>query len=388
MFWVSFPGALAINAIVFGNYIVRVFTGMGHETYENSYYSKLCALSLAVSFTFINLFGSKESTTVVNTLTAIKLVVVAVICIAGFAYLGSHNQPIEDNLSQRHSFEGTKHGGIVLALIPCLWAFDGWSGLVFLSEELIDYEKNLPSAVFGSVMLVLVIYILCNVSYFSVLTEDEIIDSSAVAIDFGDGIGGNVFGGFICLCVALSSAGAYYGTVLTGSRATFAVSRAKMAPHFLSKINKQGVPFLSVLLQGFWCCILIVLPGSSYSTMLDYFGPAYWIFAATTSTATIYLRYKDPDAERKFKMPFFPLPAIVLCGISLYIVVYSIAASPEFTVLALGCVLASIPGFWFFKRYSSGENVLISRPHPPSEEMDIALTTFSANSSGSSITPT
>ncbi len=285
-------------------------------------------------------------------------------------------------MSESSSFDGTKHGGLVLALIPCLWAFDGWSGLVFLSEELIDYEDNLASAVFGTVILVLVIYILCNIAYFSVLTEDEIIDSSAVAIDFGDGVGGNIFGGFVCLCVALSSAGAYYCTVLTGSRATFAVSRANMAPKFLSKLNKQGVPFYSVLLQGFWCCILIVLPGSSYSTMLDYFGPAYWIFAATTSTATVYLRYKDPDAPRQFKMPFYPLPAIVLCAISLYIVVYSIVASPEFTVLALGCVLASIPGFWLFKRFSNGENVLISKPHPPSQEMNIALTSFTPNSSG------
>jgi amino acid transporter len=93
MFWVSFPGSLAINAIVFGNYIVRVFTGMGRETYENSYYSKICALCLAVSFTFINLFGSKDSSLVVNTLTTMKLVVVAVIFIAGLAYLGSHNEP-------------------------------------------------------------------------------------------------------------------------------------------------------------------------------------------------------------------------------------------------------------------------------------------------------
>ena len=38
-------------------------------------------------------------------------------------------------------------------------------------------------------------------SYFSVLTQDEIIDSDAIAIDFGKQVSTKIFGGILAICV-------------------------------------------------------------------------------------------------------------------------------------------------------------------------------------------
>lgn len=56
--------------------------------------------------------------------------------------------------------------------------------LSFLIEELKEPAKNLPRAVFISIPLVTVVYLLANVSYFTVVSPDELAESVAVAMVF------------------------------------------------------------------------------------------------------------------------------------------------------------------------------------------------------------
>lgn len=50
-----------------------------------------------------------------------------------------------------------------------------------IDEFLFSY-RNLPRAICISLPLITVIYVLANVAYFVVLTQDEIISSNAVAV--------------------------------------------------------------------------------------------------------------------------------------------------------------------------------------------------------------
>ena len=54
--------------------------------------------------------------------------------------------------------------------------------LNFLTEELKDPFRNLPLAVYISMPLISIVYILANISYFTVLSPDELIESAAVAV--------------------------------------------------------------------------------------------------------------------------------------------------------------------------------------------------------------
>ena len=54
--------------------------------------------------------------------------------------------------------------------------------LNYLTEELQDPFRNLPLAIYISMPLISVVYILANISYFTVLSPDELIESAAVAV--------------------------------------------------------------------------------------------------------------------------------------------------------------------------------------------------------------
>lgn len=259
-----------------------------------------------------------------------------------------------ENLSLSNSFQGTKLLGMGASMIPCLWAYDGWSSLNFLAEEMRDFENLLPKAILAAVLTVMVCYITANLMYLSVLSQDDIEDSDAIAIDFGREVqskGRSILAGCFALGVALSVAGTCHGSLMTGARAFYATAREGMAPPMLAKLNRWNSPYVAVIAQGAWAIVLVLLPGSSFSTMLDYSGPASWLFYAITGSSIIRLRITEPNAVRPFKVPLYPLPPVLLCAISIFLIISSIVRSPLFCLLALGLVALSLPVWYLTKKF-------------------------------------
>jgi amino acid transporter len=66
------------------------------------------------------------------------------------------------------------------------------------------------------------------------------------------------------------------GSIMTGGRAFFAVARKGFAPRQLAVLSTFGTPVISLIAQGIWAIVLLFLPGSSFGSLLNYFGPASW----------------------------------------------------------------------------------------------------------------
>ena len=54
--------------------------------------------------------------------------------------------------------------------------------LNFVTEEMVDAQRDMPRAIYISIPLVTVIYVLANVAYFAVVSPDEVKVSNAVAV--------------------------------------------------------------------------------------------------------------------------------------------------------------------------------------------------------------
>ena len=70
-----------------------------------------------------------------------------------------------------------------LALVSALWAFDGWADLSFVAGEVENPRHNLPRALIGGTLAVIVIYLLANIAYLAVLPIEQIRVSKLVAAD-------------------------------------------------------------------------------------------------------------------------------------------------------------------------------------------------------------
>lgn len=71
---------------------------------------------------------------------------------------------------------GTTEDGwsVALAFYSGLWAYEGWNVANFATEEVKNVKRTMPIAIVGSIVLVTSFYLLVNVSYYSVLTKEEV----------------------------------------------------------------------------------------------------------------------------------------------------------------------------------------------------------------------
>lgn len=352
--WVLKPGSQAIIATIFGEYLERAFTG-GGDVEQDGWIAKGLAIGALCLLAWSNCMGIRQTSNVQNVLTGLKGLMIAALVVAGLGATADSPKMLKRNIQDGNENDTilTSLIGFGRAVVPCLWAFDGWADLGSLAEDLVNPEKYLPLIILSSIGLVTSLYLLCNMAYFAVLSRDDIIDSDAVAIEFSNQLGGGMTGKIlIALGVAVSTLGSCNGSILTGGRLFFAVSRTNeghpaLLPPFFNKLNKRGAPVRALLAQLIWGVILLLLPGSSFSSLLDYFGPVSWFFYALTASTTIALRQQQPDLPRPFTMPFYPVPPIVVCLLATCIIVATIAASPLYCSIAVGFVLLGFPVYDF-----------------------------------------
>ncbi|RXG68245.1 Large neutral amino acids transporter small subunit 2, partial [Armadillidium vulgare] len=80
-----------------------------------------------------------------------------------------------------------------------------------------SFHRNLPRAIYISISLVTVVYVLANVSFYTTLSPAEVLGSEAVAVTFAERLYGS-WAWIIPFFVACSTFGAVNGVLLTSSR--------------------------------------------------------------------------------------------------------------------------------------------------------------------------
>lgn len=229
-FWISKPGSQAIIATVFGDYLLRALYGRNHHFNNNNdnrnsdnnieYLSKLFSITLIILLTSINCLGIKESSTLMNILTLLKLLLILFITINGIVHIFTNPSIIESNFSNSNSNSNSLlsfNFEAISSLIPCLWAYDGWADINFLLEEFksTTSSKYLSLLVCSSIFVVMLCYLLTNVAYFSVLSSDSIMNTTTIGLDYGYTIH-HIVGVIMTIGIIMSTVGSAHGSILTG----------------------------------------------------------------------------------------------------------------------------------------------------------------------------
>ncbi|XP_012936951.2 large neutral amino acids transporter small subunit 2, partial [Aplysia californica] len=243
----------------------------------------------------------------------------------------SFNQPFEGST--------TEPGKIALAFYSGLFSYSGWNYLNFVTEELKDPYKNLPRAIWISLPLVTIIYILANVAYFAVMTPVEMLASDAVAVTFADRTLG-VMSWVMPVFVACSTFGALNGAIFTSSRLFFVGARHGHLPGFLATINIKLLTPLPSLLFG---CItsLIMLSSSDIYALINYASFVETLFIGMSVSGLLILRITKPNLERPIKVSlFFPVFYLIVC---VFLIITPLTSSPMECLMGLIMIATGIP---------------------------------------------
>ena len=143
---------------------------------------------------FINCWEVKWATAVQDIFTYAKLLALFIIIATGIVQLGRGET--EDNINwsirpfpwsgktENFTWDDTETDitKIALSFYSGLFAYNGWNYLNFVIEELQDPVRNLPRSIGISIILVIIVYALTNIAFYTTLSVPQVLGSEAVAV--------------------------------------------------------------------------------------------------------------------------------------------------------------------------------------------------------------
>ena len=330
-------GSIALLAFVFGDYCSQLFP-LG--PYSTALYACLVVLILSG----IHWVSTRASSNTQNWLTGLEVGGLVLVIIAGFMVTPAAAAPAP-------VVSGNAAFGFAMVMV--LLTFGGWNEVAYLSAEVSSDKRGIARALIISILVVTGLYLAINLAYLNALGLEGMAKSSAVAADvlkvtFGDW-GARV----MSVIVAIATLTSINSTLIVGARSTYAAGRDWPALRFLGAWSARGsTPRHALLVQTVIALALIVLGATTrkgFETMVDYTAPVFWFFFLLAGISLFVLRAKFPEAERPFRVPFYPLiPALFCCACAwlLYSSLAYVKTGAMFGVglLALGAVVSLVLG--------------------------------------------
>ena len=238
---------------------------------------------------------------------------------------------------------------IGVAMLACLWAYNGWFQAGFVGGEIRKPGRYLPLSLGIGVGVVILLYLLANVAYMQVLTVEEIAATDRVAAVVLERVFGPAGGVIISVIILISITGALNAGILTGPRVYFAQARDGLFFKIFGEVHaRYQTPALAVLLQGTWAALLSL--SGTYTGLFSFAMFAAWIFYGMAVWGVIVLRKKRPEWERPYRMWGYPVTPFLFAAASLWLVVNTMLEKPLPSLAGLGLILSGLPLYWWWRR--------------------------------------
>ena len=234
-----------------------------------------------------------------------------------------------------------------------------------------------------SLPLVILSYVLANLSYYFVLPVSVINSSNTVAVAFGQQVFGRVGAIILALAVCGSSFGALNAATFTSGRLVYAAGKEGYLPELFGRIGIGGhnvvrlgsrrpsnpnrfvrliaddvgmfyTPVNAMVLNMILTAVYVVI--GEFSTLLTFYGVAGYLFYFFTVLGVIVLRVKEPDLERPYRT-WITTP-IIFCCVSIFLLSRAAFAQPGQAIIVVAFVVAGIPVYFLWvRRRKSGRGI-------------------------------
>ena len=277
-----------------------------------------------------------------------------------FAHFGMLNDggTCEDvATSVRYGVAGTSFAaGFGAAMLGALWGYDGWNNLTLIGGEVKNPQRNIPLALIGGTIAIILLYVFVNIAYFYVLDPTQIAsvskDSSVAQVVAFKFMGA---GALVLMATGLmaSSIGTLHTSILTGARVPYAMAKDGVMFKSMGTLSATHVPVVALIVQGIWACLLAL--SGSFDTLTDYVIFGSWIFYAFVTASVFVFRSKYPDAERPYKTFGYPIVPILFILVAGWLLINTISSNPMRSFIGIFLILIGLPVYYYLTKENNKE---------------------------------
>ena len=339
--WLSTCGTAAAVAIVIAEYsgaLIPVLDG----------HVKLIAVSVIVGFFLLQWRGIRWGSRTQLATAAIKTAAFFIVVFACFLFGGKAHEAAASGAA---ALEPLKSGwplavSFMLALQAVFYTIDGWTGIIYFGEEVRNPGRDVPRAIFGSVALIMGIYLLINAAVLYVLPMSRIAGNIFSLGTAAEQIFGRYGDTVIRSIMVVSLLSCLNANQLFCSRTLYAMSADGLFFRQVARVNQGGTPPLSLLLSTIVGVLFVLGSFERVIAMLSFFFVANYTL---TYTSLFVLRKKEPQMDRPYRAWGYPwTTALALVGSVLFLV-GSIVTDRHNAPLALAMLVLSYPVFRILK---------------------------------------
>ena len=185
------------------------------------------------------------------------------------------------------------------AVSVTLWNYMGWDNASTVAQEVDDPQRNYPRAMLGSAALVAVTYILPLLAV-GLAGLDAAQFSTGAWTDAARIVVGPALALSVVLGGMINGVGMFNPLMMSYTRIPFAMAEDHLAPHAFTRLNRFGVPWLSVL---FCACIWALALRFTFERLISIDLVLYGASLILEFVALVVLRRREPALPRPFRVP-------------------------------------------------------------------------------------
>jgi APA family basic amino acid/polyamine antiporter len=346
---VSNAASISGVALIGSGYLLKLFPGNWTDIDK-----ALLSSAAIIIFYLINIKGLKTSSTAQNILMMIKITMVIVLISALFfpdKYAADDAAKAVAAPEQAFTWiDWAKSLGI--SLIAVSFTYGGYQQTINLGNDVQNPSKNIPKGIFIGILAVIGLYMLVNLSYFTVVGFNQMKGEREIAYVVIEKIfgksGASVFSAFLFLGVL-----AYVnGSLLSNPRVMYAMGEDGSLPKVFARFNKESnVTTFSLTIFSALCIVILYFAQEfekilTFTIFLDSFG-------MILSAATIFWfrkKTKHLDGTGIYKMKFFPLMPLIFMAAYLFVAVSITVADPGAALTGAGVLAVFVVLYFVLKK--------------------------------------
>ena len=341
--WLSTCGTAAAVAIVISEYSGHLFSVLnGPEK------AKIISVSIIVGFAVLQWRGVRWGGNTQLLTAAVKTIGFLMLAVACF-FKGSpaHEMALQATAAHSAFPSGWPLAvAFMLGLQAVFYTIDGWDGVIYFGEEVREPGRDVPRAIFGSVVSIMGIYLLLNFLPLYLLPMNEIAGNTFVLGTVADRIFGSLGDPIIRSIMVISMLSCLNANQLFCSRTLYAMSADGLFFRQAAKVNNGGTPTIALLLSTMAGVIFVIWPFERVIAMLSFFFVANYTL---TYTSLFVLRKREPQMHRPYRAWGHPWTTAMALGGSVLFLIGSIITDRENAPWALAILILSYPVYRLMK---------------------------------------
>jgi amino acid transporter len=333
--WISTCGTTALVSIVIGEYAIHLVPHLRAV--------EVVAIAVITLLTLVQWLGvkwggwSQDITSLLKGLAFLFLI--------GACFVLGNRNPAASSMEVEH--EGSMLLAFVLALQAVIYTYDGWSAVIYFSEEVKEPEKNIPRAMFGGLIAIIGIYVLLNIAFLRVVPLPTIAGEKLAAGVVAQHLFGPLGDPILRSLTIAALLSAVNSNVLMAPRVLFAMSRDSLFWRGAREINEGGTPDVALLFSSLVAAAFIVSGRfEQIMAVLSFFFVAIY----TLSFISLFvLRKREPDTPRPYRAIGHPFTTGLALLASVAFLAGAVASDTRNSLYTLVVLACSFPVYLFIK---------------------------------------